>query len=149
MDWVPGVVGAVITAFGAAVLSRLRLSDRLRHRSQVELDILEKLPETSPARDRLQEHIDRQILLMVAEEEPLTGWERMDRRWGRLFLGFAVVFGLQVPFAQPPLRYLWMVGAVAAGVWGLVRTTRVERARQHRARLKRFDADPPQAPIRL
>lgn len=150
MDWltpnVAAIAGAAISALGAGVLSRLRLSDRLRHRAQTELDMLAKLPPNTQAHAALSDHIERQVLLLVAEEEPLGSWERNDRLWGYLILGIGVMSAWSV-LEKPnfPYRTVWIVAFTILALYGFERTARVSRAQNSRRLRKRFAADPPQA----
>lgn len=146
MDWIApisAIAAAAITAVGAGILSRLRLSDRLRQRAQAELDILAKLPPGTDAHTFLTDHVNRTVLRLVAEEEPYSSWERMDRRWGYVLTALGVALGASL-IARPLPLAVTVVGVtpcVALALYGQWRLTRSARAREYRRHMWRAIAD--------
>lgn len=143
MDWIVTLVVGMLAFFGGTGLDRLSVAGRLRARLQAETELYSALPEGSQVQPDLLLHIERQALLLVAEEEPLTTWEIMDRRWGRLYvyLVFPLLASLFLFATALWIQLLYSTLAIVAFSYGFVRTARVERALNMRKLAKRSLAD--------
>ena len=130
------VQGLVALGLLLANLDRLRLTGRLRHNVVVQQAIVKELPEGIAQRE-LQEHINRQVRLMVVEQEPATAAERIDTRWSLAYLGLGFVLPwamLEGGFGYDAAWYLVLTGLGSLGLIGagLHLNMKTGRARNHR-----------------
>lgn len=120
-----------------ANFDRLHLTGRLRQNVVAQQAIVKELPE-GMARRELQEHIDRQVRLMVVEQEPATPSERNNNRWSAAFLllGFLLLWTMLegADVESRPAWYLVVTGLASVGliVAGLYQNVRAGRSRQYR-----------------
>lgn len=139
--WLSALTGAVLTTFGVWAVQNATLASRLRRRVRDELAILDALPENSPVRADLREHLERQIAIMVAEEEPLTMQERMDRRWGRVFVLVGVVFIVLGLVQENFMRWVFLAAGLLTHLYGVNLTIRARFERNSRVLRKLLAAD--------
>lgn len=82
MDWIATLIVGLLAFLGGTGLDRFSAAGRLRGRLRAETELYSKLPESSPVRPELLLHIERQSLLMIAEEEP-TPAKVASEPWGK------------------------------------------------------------------
>lgn len=126
MEWlapvVASLVGAVLAFIGTSTgVQRLYSAGRIRLSIRDELAILKDFPE-SATRTELQQHVERQVRLLIAEEEPPTEKERQNRRWGWVLVLLGVLLlpvGVMESSNGPIwLQAVWALLASAVGFTG-------------------------------
>lgn len=152
MEWIGPVVGAVLGFLGTAVTGEL-FSHARRQTKAVNalIETRDRLPE-GKARERLDEHVDRQVQLLIAATEGYTPGERLWRYLG----GAMCLTGLTMllvragrPTADPSAFLYISDGAVSASWWvygvGLCiwMVATLPRAIRAQVRFHRADTPPP------
>lgn len=86
------------------------------------------------ARERLQEHVERQVRHLVAHEDLPPVDERLQRRWGLAFLALAVLLPLGFVSDGADVGTLWLAlfPLVAFGILGLRDVMAASQGKGHR-----------------
>jgi hypothetical protein len=140
------VQGLALLGLLLANFDRLHLTGRLRQNVVAQQAIVKDLPEGGMARRELQEHIDRQVRLMVVEQEPATPDERNDNRWSLAFIGLGFLLpwtlleGVDVE-SHPGYLMLAGLASVALIAAGLYQNMRAGRSRNYRKWAGRMAVD--------
>ncbi len=138
MDQWLSVVTAVLGFITGGGYSRLTAPGRLVSSIAAQQDILAKMP-NGHVRDRLCDHVDRQVLRLVAHQGEPDSEERDRLRsaWG--WLGLAVIFGgnfiVNGRQAEEPALTLWFAGVLFCTIQGGKRLSEWRQARTQRLRL--------------
>lgn len=136
---------AILGFLGTTGWWRLRMSGRLRANIADEVAILNQLPE-GEAHDALGEHIERRVLLLIAEQEGMTSSERLNVRWAWAWIGVGlllpilVIWGTQLAMSSWPARLLTWAGVALAG-FGVYSLMRLRDQHQQRKWEKRREAE--------
>lgn len=146
MDWAP-IISSVVAVLGGTGWYRWRRTARLRQELVEEVGLLNSLPEGS-AKDALGEHVDRRVLLLVAEQEDWNTKERLNVRWSVGFIAAGLLF--VVLFSTDPLTQAnqWLrgfvlliaIGSIATGTYWAM-DTHAQRGQRRWAKRFRAEAD--------
>lgn len=123
MDWIAPIIAAIVGFIGGNGLQRLNYAGRLRTSLSEEVSMLKDLPPDSPARAKLQDHVDRRLSILISVEEPFTRDERVGRfaALGYIVIGAVAIAYVAATQSDPAVILLFVV----AGVGVIVGAARV------------------------